>query len=55
VVVQTFGVGQALVIDARIVGLMFAVILLLIRAPFIVVVFGAAAIAAILRYFELTN
>jgi branched-subunit amino acid transport protein len=55
VVVQTFGVGQALVIDARIVGLIFAVILLLIRAPFIVVVFGAAAIAAILRYFELTN
>jgi branched-subunit amino acid transport protein len=55
VVVQTFGVGQALVIDARVVGLIFAVILLLIRAPFIVVVFGAATIAAILRYFNLTN
>ena len=55
VVVQTFGVGQALVIDARIVGLMFAVILLLIRAPFIVVIFGAAAIAAILRYFPIVK
>jgi len=29
--------------------------LLLIRAPFIVVVFGAAALAAILRYFDLIN
>jgi hypothetical protein len=55
VVVQTFASGQALVIDARLVALLFAVVLLLIRAPFIVVVFGAAALAAILRYFDLIN
>lgn len=55
VVVQTFSVGQQIVIDARLAGLIFAVILLLIRAPFIVVVFGAAAMAALLRYFDLVN
>jgi branched-subunit amino acid transport protein len=55
VVVQTFASGQELVIDARLVALLFAVVLLLIRAPFIVVVFGAAALAAILRYFDLIN
>jgi branched-subunit amino acid transport protein len=55
VVVQTFASGQELDIDARLVALLFAVILLLIRAPFIVVVFGAAALAAILRYFDLIN
>ena len=55
VVVQTFAAGQDLVIDARLAGLVFAIILLLIRAPFIVVVFGAAACAELLRYFGLTN
>ena len=55
VVVQTFASGQELVIDARLIALLFAVILLLIRAPFIVVVFGASALAAILRYFDLIN
>jgi branched-subunit amino acid transport protein len=55
VVVQTFASGKELVIDARIIALIFAVILLIFRSPFIVVVFGAAALAAILRYFDLIN
>jgi branched-subunit amino acid transport protein len=49
VAVQTFAVGQALVIDARVAGLAAAVIALLLRAPFLVVVLVAAATAALLR------
>jgi len=55
VIVQTFAVGQNLVIDARFAGLIFAFLLLLIRAPFIVVVIGASLMAALLRYFNLLN
>ncbi|WP_278256261.1 AzlD domain-containing protein [Nocardioides convexus] len=41
--------GRALVLDARVVALGVAVVLLLLRAPFLVVVFGSAAAAALLR------
>ena len=47
--VQTFASGRSLVVDARAAGLAFAVVALLLRAPFIVVVVGAAAVAALLR------
>jgi uncharacterized membrane protein len=49
VAVQTFADGQALVIDARLAGLAAAVIALMLRAPFLVVVVVAAVTAAILR------
>ena len=41
--------GRALVLDARVLALGVAVVLLLLRAPFLVVVFGSAAAAALLR------
>lgn len=41
--------GGALVLDARVAALAVAVLLLLVRAPFLVVVFGSAAVAALLR------
>lgn len=47
--VQTFAQGQTLVIDARAAGLAAAVIALLLRAPFLVVVLVAALAAALLR------
>jgi branched-subunit amino acid transport protein len=40
---------QILVADARLAGLACAVVLLLARAPFLVVVVGSAAVAALLR------
>jgi branched-subunit amino acid transport protein len=49
VAVQVFADGQRLVLDERAAGLGAAVVLLLVRAPFLVVVFGAAATAALLR------
>lgn len=49
VAVQVFGRAAVLVLDARAVGLAVAVVLLLLRAPFLVVVFGAALAAALLR------
>ena len=49
VAVQVFGDGDHLVLDARAAGLGVAVLLLLVRAPFLVVVFGAALSAALLR------
>ena len=49
VAVQVFADGRALVVDARAAGLAFAVVALLLRAPFLVVVFGAALTAALLR------
>ena len=49
VAVQVFSAGNELVLDARLVGLAFAVVALLLRAPFLVVVFGAAATAALTR------
>ena len=49
IAVQVFSHGHSLVIDARAVGLGVAVVLLLLRAPFLVVVFGAAVVAALVR------
>lgn len=49
VAVQTFAVGQTLVLDARAAGLAAAVVALLLRAPFLVVVVVAAAVAAGMR------
>ena len=46
VAVQTFTVGQTLVIDARAAGVAAAVVALLLRAPFLVVVLVAALVAA---------
>jgi len=47
--VQVFSSGPELVIDARVVGLAAATVALLLRAPFIVVVFVAALSAAMVR------
>ncbi len=49
VAVQTFAVGQHLVLDARFAGLCAAIVALLLRAPFLVVVIVAAGVAAGLR------
>ena len=49
VAVQVLASEQALVVDARLAGLATAFVLLLVRAPFLVVVFGAALVAALIR------
>ena len=49
VAVQVVATGHRLSIDARAAGLGSAVVLLVLRAPFLVVVAGAAACAAVLR------
>ena len=49
VAVQVWSAGTSLTVDARTAGLGFAVAALLLRAPFLVVVVGAAATAALLR------
>jgi hypothetical protein len=49
VVVQTLGAGQAIVLDARVPAIVIAAGLLLVRAPFLVVVVAAALVAAGLR------
>jgi branched-subunit amino acid transport protein len=49
IAVQVMARGHELVIDARALGLVAAVVLLLLRAPFLVVVFGAALVAALVR------
>ncbi|HEX3931239.1 MAG TPA: AzlD domain-containing protein [Nocardioides sp.] len=49
VAVQVFADGTRLTLDARAAGLGAAVVALLLRAPFLVVVFVAAATAALLR------
>ncbi len=49
VAVQTLGEGQAVVVDARVPAVLVAAGLLLLRAPFLVVVAGAAVTAALLR------
>ncbi len=50
VAVQTFAVDQAVTVDARLLGLGVAVVALLLRAPFLVVIIVAAASTAIVRY-----
>jgi hypothetical protein len=49
VAVQTVARGHELVVDARALGILVAVGLLLLRAPFLVVVVGAALAAALVR------
>ncbi len=49
VAVQVVSDGPSLVLDARLVGLGVAVVALLLRAPFLVVVVLAAASAALVR------
>jgi branched chain amino acid efflux pump len=49
VVVETFGKGRSLVLDARVLGAAFAAVAVWRRAPMIVVVLGAAAVTAIAR------
>ncbi len=49
VAVQVFADGTRLTVDARLAGLAAATVALLLRAPFLVVVFVAAATAALLR------
>jgi len=49
VAVQVFASGTHLSLDARAAGLAAAVVALLLRAPFLVVVFVSAATAALLR------
>lgn len=49
VAVQSFSAGTALTLDARALGLAFAVVALLLRMPFLVVVVGASVVAALAR------
>jgi hypothetical protein len=49
VVVETFGKGRSLTVDARAAGVAFAAIALSRRAPVIIAVIGAASVAAIVR------
>ena len=50
VAVQTFALNQTLVIDARVFGLGVAVVALMLRAPFLVVIIVAATSTAIVRW-----
>jgi hypothetical protein len=47
--VQTLADGTRLVVDARVAGVVAAVVALLLRAPFLVVVAAAAGTAAMVR------
>ena len=49
IAVQVLAGDGRLVVDARMAGLGFAVVALVLRAPFLVVVFGAALTAALVR------
>lgn len=49
VVVETFGEGRSLTVDARALGVAFAAVALLMRAPVTVAVLGAAVVAALAR------
>ena len=49
IAVQVFGGDHALVIDARLAALGVAAVLLMLRVPFLPMVFAAAATAALLR------
>lgn len=48
-VVETFGNGRSVTVDARALGVAFAAIALLRRAPMTVAVLGAAVVAAVAR------
>ncbi len=47
--VQVFAADSSLVVDARLLGLVVAAGLLMLRAPFLIVVIGAALAAALIR------
>ena len=49
VVVETFGKGRSLTLDARALGVMFAAVAVARRVPVIVAVVGAAAVTALAR------
>lgn len=49
VVVETFGKGQSLTLDARVPGVAFAALALWRRVPVIIAVIGAAAVTALVR------
>ncbi len=49
VVVETFGKGRSLTLDARALGVAFAAVALTRRAPMAVIVVGAAAVTALAR------
>ena len=49
VATQTFATGQDLTLDARAAGLAVAAAAVLLRAPFLVVVVGAAGATAVVR------
>lgn len=49
VVVETFGHGRSLTVDARVPGVLFAAVVLTRRAPMTVVVVGAALVTALAR------
>jgi uncharacterized membrane protein len=49
VVVETFGQGRAITLDARAAGVAFAAIALSRRAPMTVAVLGAAVVTALVR------
>ena len=49
IAVQTLGVGQSIVVDARVPALVVAAGLFALRVPFILVVAAAARTAALLR------
>ncbi len=49
VAVQTFGRGEAIVLDARIPAVIVAVVMFWLRVPFVVVVIVAALVAAGIR------
>lgn len=50
VVIQTFSLDNSISVDARLLGITVAVIALLLRAPFIVVVVLAAAVTGLVRW-----
>jgi hypothetical protein len=52
VAVQTFTTDKSLVVDQRLAGLAVAVIALILRAPFAVVVISAAATSAALYHLQ---
>lgn len=55
VAVQTLAAGQAVVIDARVPAVLVAAGLLWLRQSFLVVVFAAAVVAALLRLVGLAS
>jgi branched-subunit amino acid transport protein len=55
VAIQTIGQGQGLAVDARLPALGASLIALRLKAPFVVVVVIAAAVASGLRYFGLAS